>query len=51
MSAIPYLAFLSALAALALAFFYFTKVKAASPGDDRMVFLMEEIQKGARAFL
>ncbi len=51
MSAIPYLAFLSALAALALAAFYFTKVKAASPGNDRMVFLMEEIQKGARAFL
>ncbi|MCS5677598.1 MAG: sodium-translocating pyrophosphatase, partial [Acidimicrobiales bacterium] len=26
-------------------------VKAASPGDERMVFLMTEIQKGARAFL
>jgi Na+/H+-translocating membrane pyrophosphatase len=34
-----------------LAGYYYKKVKAASPGDERMVFLMTEIQKGARAFL
>ncbi|MDW3179456.1 MAG: sodium-translocating pyrophosphatase [Acidimicrobiia bacterium] len=51
MEAIPYLALVSALAALGLAGFFYTTVKAASPGDDRMVFLMTEIQKGARAFL
>ncbi len=51
MEAIPYLAFLSALAALGLAGYYYKLVEAASPGDERMVFLMTEIQKGARAFL
>ena len=51
MSALPYLALISALAALGVAFFYFRAVEASSPGNDRMVFLMEEIQKGARAFL
>ncbi|MEM7341184.1 MAG: sodium-translocating pyrophosphatase [Actinomycetota bacterium] len=51
MGAVPYLAFLSALGALGLAVFYFNNVKAASPGDDRMVHLMNEIQAGARAFL
>ena len=51
MEAIPYLALISALGGLALAFFFYNNVKAASPGDDRMVFLMGEIQKGARAFL
>ncbi|MEO6652796.1 MAG: sodium-translocating pyrophosphatase [Ilumatobacteraceae bacterium] len=51
MEAIPYLAALSALAGLGLAGYYYTLVKAASPGDERMVFLMTEIQKGARAFL
>ena len=51
MDAVPYLAALSALAGLVLAGYYYTKVKAASPGDERMVFLMTEIQKGARAFL
>jgi len=49
--AIPYLAAASAIAALALAFYYYKAVEAASPGDDRMVFLMGEIQKGAKAFL
>jgi K(+)-stimulated pyrophosphate-energized sodium pump len=49
--AIPYLALLSAIAALGLAGYYYTKVKAASPGDDRMVYLMNAIQDGARAFL
>jgi len=41
----------SALAGLGLAFYFFGLVKKESPGDERMVFLMTEIQKGARAFL
>jgi len=49
--AVPYLAFVSALAALGLAAFFFQDVKKASPGNDRMVFLMTEIQNGAKAFL
>jgi K(+)-stimulated pyrophosphate-energized sodium pump len=48
---IPYLAAASAILGLALAAYYYRAVAAASPGDDRMVFLMTEIQKGARAFL
>ncbi len=51
MGAVPYLALVSALAGLGLAGFFFNDVKQASPGNDRMVFLMNEIQKGARAFL
>jgi K(+)-stimulated pyrophosphate-energized sodium pump len=51
MEIIPYLAGGSALAALLLAVFFYRFVSAASPGDDRMIFLMTEIQKGARAFL
>ncbi|MEZ5379394.1 MAG: sodium-translocating pyrophosphatase [Acidimicrobiales bacterium] len=51
MESIPYLALASAIAALGLAVFFFGDVKKASPGNDRMVFLMTEIQKGARAFL
>ncbi len=51
MDAIPYLAGASAILGLLLAGFFFKNVKAASPGDERMVFLMTEIQKGARAFL
>ncbi|MCP3853749.1 MAG: sodium-translocating pyrophosphatase [Actinomycetia bacterium] len=51
MEAVPYLALVSALAALGLAAFYYKAVEAASPGDDRMVFLMTEIQNGAKAFL
>ena len=51
MDAVPYLAALSAIAALALAGYFYKSVKAAPPGDDRMIFLMTEIQKGARAFL
>ena len=51
MESIPYLAGLSAIAALLLAGYFFKLVGAASPGDDRMVFLMNEIQKGAKAFL
>jgi K(+)-stimulated pyrophosphate-energized sodium pump len=49
--AIPYLAALSALAGLGVAGYYYTLVKKASPGNERMVFLMTEIQKGAKAFL
>jgi K(+)-stimulated pyrophosphate-energized sodium pump len=48
---IPYLAAASAIAGLLLAGYYYKAVAAASPGNDRMVFLMNEIQKGARAFL
>lgn len=51
MNAIPYLAAASAILGLFLAGFFFKNVKAAPPGDERMVFLMTEIQKGARAFL
>ena len=51
MDAVPYLAGLSAIAGLALAFFFYGKVKAADPGNARMVQLMEAIQAGARAFL
>ncbi|MCH1513470.1 MAG: sodium-translocating pyrophosphatase [Acidimicrobiales bacterium] len=51
MESIPYLALASAIAALILAYYFFTTVKAAPPGNDRMVFLMNEIQAGAKAFL
>ncbi len=51
MEAIPYLALASALAGLGLAFYYFGLVKKESPGNPRMVELMEEIALGARAFL
>src|SRR3546814_14275534 len=49
--AVPYLAALSALAGLALAFYFFGKVKQADPGNARMVQLMTAIQEGSRAFL
>jgi len=49
--AIPYLAGASAVLGLLLAGFFYNNVKAADPGNDRMVLLMTEIQKGARAFL
>jgi K(+)-stimulated pyrophosphate-energized sodium pump len=49
--AVPYLAAASAVAALILAFYYYKVVEKASPGNERMVFLMKEIQTGARAFL
>jgi K(+)-stimulated pyrophosphate-energized sodium pump len=49
--AVPYLALVSALAALVVAFFFYGDVKKASPGNERMVYLMEEIQSGAKAFL
>ncbi len=49
--AVPYLAGLSAIFALLLAFFFYRVVKAAPPGNSRMVDLMNEIQAGAKAFL
>ena len=51
MDVVPYLAAVSAIAALVLAFYYYKSVEKESPGNERMVFLMEEIQKGAKAFL
>ena len=51
MDVIPYLALISAVAALGLAGFYYRSVEKESPGNERMVFLMTEIQKGAKAFL
>ncbi len=51
MEAIPYIAMVSALAALALAAFYFNDVRSAPAGTERMVALMQQIQAGARAFL
>ena len=45
-SAVPYLALISALAGLGLAAYYYKAVEAAPAGNDRMVFLMTEIQKG-----
>ncbi len=51
MDVVPYFALISALAALGVAAFYYTDVRKASPGNDRMVHLMTEIQAGARAFL
>ncbi|HVM19751.1 MAG TPA: sodium-translocating pyrophosphatase [Egibacteraceae bacterium] len=51
MQAIPYISAAAALAGLALAFFFFGVVKKASPGNDRMVQLMNAIQEGAQAFL
>jgi K(+)-stimulated pyrophosphate-energized sodium pump len=49
--AVPYLALVSAIAALGLAGYFYGDVKKASPGNERMVFLMNEIATGARAFL
>ena len=51
MDAVPYLAGLSAILALALAFLFYRLVKSAPPGNDLMVRIMTEIQTGARAFL
>ena len=51
MQSVPYLALVSAIAAIVLAFFYYLKVKKASPGNDVMVSLMHEIQMGSKAFL
>jgi K(+)-stimulated pyrophosphate-energized sodium pump len=49
--AVPYLAAGAAVAGLVLAVYFFNYVKAAPPGDENMVRIMGEIQKGAKAFL
>jgi K(+)-stimulated pyrophosphate-energized sodium pump len=46
-----YLAALSGIAALVLAAYFYRLVEAAPAGDERMQFLMGEIQTGAKAFL
>ncbi|MCE2512932.1 MAG: sodium-translocating pyrophosphatase [Acidimicrobiia bacterium] len=51
MQAIPYIAAVSALAALVLAAFYYKDVSSAPAGNERMVSIMNQIQAGARAFL
>ena len=51
MDVIPYLAAASAIAALVLAYYFYRLVEKESPGDERMVYLMTEIQNGAKAFL
>ena len=51
MQAIPYLAGAVALAALVLAGFFYRYVRAADPGNPRMVQIMEAIAAGARTFL
>tara|TARA_B100000959_G_C14962419_1_gene616329 strand:+ start:143 stop:2239 length:2097 start_codon:yes stop_codon:yes gene_type:complete len=51
LESIPYIAAVSALAGLILAGYFFQDVKKADPGNARMVHLMTEIQKGAKAFL
>ncbi len=51
MEAIPYYSLGSAVVALLLAGYYYTSVKKADPGNERMVYLMNEIQSGAKAFL
>ena len=51
MQAIPYIAAVSALAALVLAAFYYKDVSSAPAGNERMVSIMKQIQAGARAFL
>jgi len=48
---VPYLSLGSAVAALLLAAYFFGVVKKASPGNARMVELMEAIQQGSRAFI
>jgi K(+)-stimulated pyrophosphate-energized sodium pump len=51
MTATPVVSVLTAVGGLALAAYFYTVVKAADPGNERMVELMNAIQDGARAFL
>tara|TARA_B100000073_G_scaffold42758_1_gene31958 strand:+ start:715 stop:2811 length:2097 start_codon:yes stop_codon:yes gene_type:complete len=51
LESIPYIAAISAVAGLILAGYFFRDVQKADPGNARMVHLMTEIQKGAKAFL
>ena len=51
MESVPYVSAVAAVLGLALAAYFFQVVKRADPGNDRMIYLMEAIQSGARAFL
>ena len=51
MDLVPYIAALSALAGLGLAAYFFQAVTKESPGNERMVELMNAIQEGSKAFL
>jgi K(+)-stimulated pyrophosphate-energized sodium pump len=48
---VPYIAALTALAGLVVALYFYGVVRRASPGNARMVELMEAIQEGSRAFI
>ena len=51
MDATPVVTVLTAIAGLVLAAYFFSVVRKADPGNDRMVELMTAIQVGARAFI
>jgi K(+)-stimulated pyrophosphate-energized sodium pump len=51
LEAVPYVSAVAALLGLALAGYFYTVVKSADPGNERMQQLMAAIQAGARAFL
>ncbi len=51
MESVPYIAALTAVAGLVLAVYFYGVVRRASPGNARMVELMEAIQEGSRAFI
>jgi K(+)-stimulated pyrophosphate-energized sodium pump len=51
MDATPVVTALTAIAGLVLAAYFFSVVRRADPGNDRMVALMTAIQDGARTFL
>jgi K(+)-stimulated pyrophosphate-energized sodium pump len=51
MDAVPFIAVIAAVLGLGLAGFFYTVVRAADPGNERMQELMAAIQAGARAFL
>jgi len=51
MDSVPYIAVAAAALGLLLAASFFTSVRRADPGNERMVELMNAIQEGARAFL
>ncbi len=51
MGFVPYLSASAGIAGLVLAFYFFTDMRKASPGNARMVEIMEAIQDGSKAFL
>ena len=51
MDSVPFFSLIAAIAGLGLAIYFYTVVKRADPGNERMVELMNAIQTGARAFL